>query len=77
MPGWFFLFGEGDLLALAGEEEVFEFPIGEEGFDFGGEDEAVVVIEREHFRDAMKMVFRNVTLCLSWVYSPLFCPFYH
>ncbi|MDB4817152.1 hypothetical protein OAH58_01050, partial [bacterium] len=39
------LFGEGDLLALAGQEEVFEFPIGEEGFDLGGEEEAVVVVE--------------------------------
>ena len=50
MPGEGFLggkvlFGEGDLLALAGEEEFFEFPIGEEGFDLGSEEAAVAVIE--------------------------------
>ncbi len=39
------LFGEADLLALAGEEEVFEFAIREERFDLGTEEEAVVVVE--------------------------------
>jgi hypothetical protein len=38
------LFGEGDLLALAGEEEVFEFPIGEEGFDFGSKEELIGLV---------------------------------
>jgi hypothetical protein len=35
------LFGEGDLLALAGEKEFFEFPVVEEGFDLSPEEEAV------------------------------------
>ncbi|MDB4318828.1 hypothetical protein N9916_00545 [Akkermansiaceae bacterium] len=33
------------MLPPSRKEEVFEFLIGEEGFDLGSEDEAVVVVE--------------------------------